>query len=202
MCMNTKDTYQVGPTSPLYGVVLADPPWRYKYSQSDNRKIENHYPTMSTEEICSLGIPSAENAVLFLWSTSPHLPDALRVMGAWGFEYKSSLVWDKVSMGCGYWARIQHELILIGTKGHFRAPSPSLRVRSVLRIPRTIHSRKPAEVRDMIARWYPHETKLEMFARERTPNWATWGNEVVCDVELGGNGFAGTVAGETERSSL
>lgn len=172
------------PTAIRFGVILTDPPWRYGFSKSAGRKIENHYPTMPIEEICALPVPSADDAVLFLWATAPLLEDALRVMREWGFAYKTNLVWDKVAMGCGYWARIQHELLLIGVKGKFSPPTPSLRARSVVRIPRTIHSRKPAEVRDMIARWYPNEKKLEMFARERVENWAPWGNEVESDVVI------------------
>jgi N6-adenosine-specific RNA methylase IME4 len=185
MVMNTIDTTQVGPESPRYGVVLADPPWRYaNSSKSYGRRIERHYQTMSTGDICALQIPSADDAVLYLWSTSPHLPDALRVMESWGFRYRSSLVWDKLKMGCGYWARIRHELLLVGTKGKFHPPPPALRVPSVLAIPRTIHSRKPAVVRDLIASWYPGERKIELFARERAKGWDCWGNEVGCDVDV------------------
>lgn len=176
----------VVPSPIRFGVILADPPWRYRDCKSRSRRIENHYPTMPTEEICALGVPSDDDAVLYLWSTSPHLPDALRVMGAWGFSYRTSLVWDKLRMGCGYWARIQHEMLLVGIKGSFRPPIPSLRIRSVLSIPRTIHSRKPPEVRDLISSWYPNERKLEIFARERITGWSAFGNEVESDVELCG----------------
>jgi N6-adenosine-specific RNA methylase IME4 len=175
MGMNTIDTEQARPAAPRYGVVLSDPPWRYRVCKSRNRAIENHYPTMSTYDICALDVPSDEDAVLYLWSTSPHLPDALRVMEAWGFTYKTSLVWDKVKLGMGYWVRGQHELLLVGVKGDFR---------SVMTIPRTTHSRKPHEVRDLIARWYPDARKLEMFAREKVENWAAWGNEVECGVVI------------------
>ena len=167
-----------------YGVVLADPPWRYRVCRSRSRRIENHYPTMPTDDICALRVPSDDNAVLYLWATAPMLEDALRVMGAWGFAYKSCLVWDKVRLGMGYWFRGQHELLLVGTKGRFRPPIPSLRISSVLSIPRTIHSRKPAKVRELIARWYPDERKLEMFAREKAENWDAWGNEVEGDVAI------------------
>ena len=167
-----------------YSVVLADPPWRYAFSMSRRRTIEKQYPTMSTDDICRMEVPSAKDSVLFLWATAPKLEDALRVLNAWGYRYKSHIVWDKIKIGMGYWARGQHELLLVGTKGKVSPPSPSLRVRSVLRIPRTIHSRKPAEIRDMISRWFPNEKKLEMFARERVENWDAWGNEVECDIEL------------------
>ena len=189
--MTSEGDQRLAPSAIRYGVVLADPPWRYAFSKSDSRKIENQYPTMPTDDICAMQVPSEENAVLYLWTTAPKMEDALAVMKAWDFEYKTNLIWDKVKMGCGHWARIQHELLLVGTKGSFRPPIPSLRVRSVLRIPRTIHSRKPAEVRELIARWYPEERKLEMFAREKTENWDAWGNEVESDVAIN----AGTAGG-------
>ena len=201
--MNRQDTTRTGRTAPAvvqgsapsairYGVILADPPWRYR-DCPPSRRIENHYPTMPIDEICALHVPSGDNAVLYLWSTAPMLEDALRVMGAWGFAYKSCLVWDKVRQGMGYWFRGQHELLLVGTKGRFRPPIPSLRVGSVLSIPRTIHSRKPSKIRDLIARWYPGERKLEMFAREKVEDWDAWGNEVESDVAIGAGAVSGPV---------
>ena len=166
-----------------YGVILADPPWRYSNSSPTyGRRIERHYPTMPMEEICALQVPSASNAVLYLWATAPLLQDAILVMEAWGFKYKSHAVWDKCRVGMGYWFRGQHELLLIGVKGKVHPPIPSLRVPSVFRSKRTKHSRKPAEIRNMIACWFPNERKLEMFAREKTEGWDVFGNEVESDV--------------------
>lgn len=203
MGMNTTHTTQVGPASLRYGVVLADPPWRYaNSSKTYGRRIERHYPTMPTDGICALNVPSADDSVLFLWATAPLLQDAIRVMEAWGFAYKSHAVWDKVKFGMGYWFRGQHEMLLVGTRGKFRAPAPSLRVRSVLRIPRTVHSRKPAEVRDLIASWYPDERKLELFARERAKGWDCWGNEVGYDTAITSrtSGSPAAVTGSREPS--
>jgi len=172
-----------------YQVVYADPPWRYDFSKSDSRKIENQYPTMSTLEICAMRVPTAPDAVLFLWGTAPKLKDALAVMEAWGSEYKSHLIWDKVKIGMGYWARGQHELLLVGTKGKFPPPPAGMRIGSVIRIPRTIHSRKPAAIRDWITKWYPEMRRLELFARQRIRGWDVFGNEVSSDVDVGnGNG--------------
>ena len=92
-----------------FEVVYADPPWRYDFSKSDSREIENQYPTMTVDEICALKIPSAKNSVLYLWATAPKLREALQVMAAWGFEYKSHGIWDKEIIGMGYWFRGQHE---------------------------------------------------------------------------------------------
>lgn len=163
----------------LYDVIYADPPWRYGFSRSKSRKIENQYPTMTVEEICALEVPAKEDAVLYLWATAPKLREALRVMDAWGFEYKTHAVWDKEKIGMGYWFRGQHELLLVGTKGHFSPPRVEARSCSVFRIPRSqIHSRKPEVIRDLIMNWFPDADRLEMFARERVDGWDAWGNEV------------------------
>lgn len=106
-----------------YGVIYADPPWRYD-DATPNRAVENHYPTMSNEEICALPVPAADDCVLYLWATAPKLREALEVMEAWGFNYRTHAIWDKVKIGMGYWFRGQHELLLIGTRGDVRTPPP------------------------------------------------------------------------------
>jgi N6-adenosine-specific RNA methylase IME4 len=168
----------------LYQVLYADPPWRYDFSQSDSRKIENNYPTMSMEEICAIKIPTDKNAVLYLWATSPKLLEALEVMKSWGFTYKSHAVWDKEKIGMGYWFRGQHELLLVGTKGDFSPPPATLRISSVIRKIRGIHSRKPFEVIEHISQCYPNLKKIELFARLKWPNWDSWGNTVANDIEI------------------
>ena len=167
-----------------YQVIMSDPPWRYDFSKSNSRQIENQYPTMTTEDICAIKVPSADNAVLYLWATAPKLEDALLVMKSWNFRYVSHFVWDKVNIGMGFWARGQHELLLVGVKGSFSPPPPSMRIGSVIRIKRGVHSKKPDEIRNLIACWYPKESKLEMFARQVTFGWSIFGNQVVSDVEI------------------
>ena len=167
-----------------YQVILCDPPWRYDFSPSRSRRIENQYPTMPTEAICRMEVPSAKDAVLFLWATAPKLEDALLVMKRWGFRYKSHFVWDNVKLGMGYWARGQHELLLVGVKGKFSPPAPSLRIGSVYKSSRGRHSEKPEGIRSLIASWYPAERKLELFARCKTADWDAFGNEIVSDVEI------------------
>ena len=161
-----------------FEVVYADPPWRYDFSKSDSREIENQYPTMTVDEICALKIPSAKNSVLYLWATAPKLREALQVMAAWGFEYKSHGIWDKEIIGMGYWFRGQHELLLVGTKGKFSPPPQPLRIGSVIRERRSKHSKKPNAVRDLIASWFPDKNRVELFARQETVGWSVWGNEV------------------------
>ena len=161
-----------------FDVVYADPPWRYGFSKSDSRKIENQYPTMSLAEICALNVPSAKDSVLYLWTTAPKLLEGLEVMKAWGFEYKTQAVWDKEKIGMGYWFRGQHEILLVGTKGKFSPPQQSARTGSVYRFRRGQHSKKPDEVRELISTWFPNASRLEMFCRFPALGWTIWGNEV------------------------
>lgn len=161
-----------------YTVILADPPWRYEHSKAHNRTIENHYPTMPLDEIKAIKVPAAENAVLYLWATAPKLPEALEVMGAWGFEYKTNMTWDKVHIGMGFWARGQHELLLIGTKGKVKPPSQSARVRSVYSEARTKHSKKPDYFNELLEKQFPDGRFWELFARRKySDKWTVWGNE-------------------------
>ena len=180
-----------------YQIIYADPPWRYgvdgQYVEP-SRAIENQYPTMSLDEIKALKIPAEKNSVLFLWTTTAKLSESLEVMKEWGFFYKSSLIWDKVNLGMGFWFRGQHEFLLVGVKGKFSPPPQSLRIRSIYQERKTEHSKKPRKIRKLISLWYPECSKLELFARPNDPKdlwnkssfdgWDTWGNEVKKDIEL------------------
>jgi len=168
-----------------YDVIYVDPAWRYDFSKSDNRKIENQYPTMDLNEICLLNVPSKKNCVLYMWATAPKLLEAIKVINAWGFQYKTQAIWDKGIIGMGYWFRGQHEILIVATKGKFPPPDSSLRISSVIKEKRTKHSKKPIYIRDMIEKWYPNAEKLEMFARESSKKWDVWGNEVENSINLG-----------------
>jgi len=163
-----------------YPVIYADPPWRYEHVKTDNRRIENHYPTMDLDEICALPVSdiATPDSVLFLWTTSPKLAESMRVIEAWGYTYRTCMVWDKDRIGMGYYARQQHELLLIATRGSVPVPEPENRPPSVIRIRRDDeHSSKPTEFYTMIERMYPELRKLELFARNRRNGWAAWGNQ-------------------------
>jgi N6-adenosine-specific RNA methylase IME4 len=161
-----------------YDVVLADPPWKYDFAPSSSTQIEQHYDTMETEDICKLKIPSANNSVLFLWATAPKLEHGLKVLNAWGFEYKTCGVWDKITKGMGYWFLGQHELLLIGTKGNFSPPETSNRVSSVYSEKKGKHSKKPDYYYQLIERMFPNGKYLELFARKKYDDkWTVWGNE-------------------------
>jgi len=164
----------------LFNVILADPPWQYDFSLTVNREIENHYPTMTLEEIKAVKVPAARDAVLFLWVTAPKLIEGLEVMSAWGFEYRTCAVWDKEVIGMGYWFRNQHELLIVGTRGNPFVPAPENRFPSVIRAKREEHSRKPEVVYEMIEKMLPGCKYLELFARQQRTGWTAWGNE--CDL--------------------
>jgi len=163
-----------------FGVVYADPPWRYEHPMSDSRRIENQYPTMSLDDICALPVAeiATPDAILFLWATSPKLEEAMRVIRHWGFTYRTSLVWVKDRIGMGYYARSRHELLLIATRGDPPAPPVSARQDSVIEAPRQGHSRKPDAIYSRIETMYPDLSKIELFARNARPGWTVWGNEV------------------------
>ena len=162
-----------------FNVIYADPPWQYDFSETDSRQIENQYPTMSVEEISELKVPAYDNAVLYLWATAPKLREALKVVESWGFEYKTNLIWDKQTIGMGYWFRGQHELLLVATKGEFSPPEESLRVPSVFSERKTKHSKKPSKFHEWIELWYPNEKYLELFARNKySDKWTVYGNQL------------------------
>jgi len=162
-----------------FDVIYPDPPWRYEVGgTTPSREVENQYPTMALEEICSLPVPSADSAVLFLWTSVPKTEEALQVLKAWNFVYRSHAIWDKELIGLGHWLRIQHELLLVGSKGSFPTPAPRNRVSSVIRSKRTRHSEKPDLVYNLIEGMYPQGHYLELFARVTRPGWTSWGNEL------------------------
>lgn len=166
-------------TDARYPVLYADPPWRYDYAETENRAIENQYPTMTIEDICALpvGDLATPDAILFLWGTSPKLVEALRVIEAWGFTYRTCAVWDKQKIGMGYYFRQQHELLLVATRGSIPAPPPDQRPSSVFSQARTEHSAKPAQFAEWIETMYPTLPRMELFCRSPRNGWATWGNQ-------------------------
>lgn len=169
-----------------FKVCYADPPWPNQ--QVGARGAINHYDLMTLDAIKAMPIAELmdENSTLLLWTTNAALPDALDVMKAWDFEYKTNAVWDKYFMGLGTWFRGSHELLLHGVRG--RAPFKFHGQRSTLLFPRTTHSTKPSEAIPMIERILDGPY-LELFARQR-PNshadWSVWGNEVESDITIPG----------------
>ena len=136
---------------------------------------------MSLQDIKDLPVQDGcnEDALLFMWTSSPHLPQALSVMEAWGFKYATiAFVWDKQKVNPGSYTMSQVELCLVGKRGKIPQPRGTRNERQFLSEMRGRHSEKPSEVRDRIARMFPEQPKLEMFARQKTPGWEAWGNEI------------------------
>lgn len=168
------------PTNKFYPVILADPPWHYTFG-NEERNIQINYPTMKHEDICNLPIDkiSTKDALLFLWTTSPKLHEAMQVLEAWNFTYKTCAVWVKNRPITGYYFRQQHELLLIATKGK-GIPTPKAENRPVSIIPGLVraHSQKPDELYDIIEKMYPELNKIELFARNKREGWDAWGNQI------------------------
>lgn len=169
-----------------YGVIYADPEWRFEVYNRDtgmDRAADNHYPTSTTEAICARPVAgiAADDCVLFLWATVPMLPDALTVMRAWLFDYKSHCIWAKDRIGTGYWFRNQHELLLVGTKGNIPAPAMGTQIASLVDAPVGRHSEKPGIFYDLIEGYFPTLSKIELNARQSRPGWDAWGYEAVVE---------------------
>jgi N6-adenosine-specific RNA methylase IME4 len=167
-----------------FGLIYADPHWRFEvYSRETGleRDAANHYAVAPLEKIKNLAIPSiaAADCVLALWGTSPMIEHAFATMTAWGFTYRSQLVWVKDKIGLGFWFRGKHEILLIGTRGHPPAPAPGMNVPSVLVAKVREHSRKPDEAYEILEAYFPTVPKVELFARASTsrPGWEHWGAE-------------------------
>jgi N6-adenosine-specific RNA methylase IME4 len=163
-------------------IILADPPWDYEISAPgrEHSHPAQHYPVMSLADICALPVAelASESCVLFLWTTAPCREQAFEVIRAWGFAYKTSLVWDKEVMGMGHWVRGQHEDLLIASKGSPPLPPTESVPASVFRERRREHSRKPEASYRIIEAMYPDLPKIELFARQARSGWMAWGNEV------------------------
>lgn len=170
-----------------HGVIYADPPWAFKtYSDKGKGKSpDNHYVCQDIDWIKSLPVAdlAAPDCALFLWATWPMMREALDTIDAWGFKY-SGLAWEwikqnpetgKFAFGCGYGTRKNLEPCILARRGKPKILSRS--ERDFMFAPRREHSRKPDEARTRIERMYggPY---LELFARQETPGWSSWGNQV------------------------
>nr|DAV17440.1 MAG TPA: N6 adenosine methyltransferase subunit [Caudoviricetes sp.] len=172
-----------------YSVIYADPPWSYR--QGGRGAAKNHYDTMSAEQLCRMPVRDicTDDAVLFMWATFPNLPEALKVMQDWGFTYKTAaFVWVKQNkkssalfMGGGSYTRANGEVCLIGVSKNTKASRvvASHSVRQIIVAPVRHHSQKPSEARSRIRELMGVDRSyIELFARNTTPVWDVWGNEV------------------------
>ena len=174
---------------PRFGSILVDPPWRFSNSTGkvspEHRRL-HRYRTMSLAEIAAL--PVGELALpqshLYLWVPNALLAEGLQVLQAWGFTYKTNLVWYKTrrdggpdGRGVGFYFRNVTELLLFGTKGRLRTLAPGRRQVNLLPVSKREHSRKPEAFYDLIERCSPGP-RLELFARFHRDGWSQWGDEL------------------------
>lgn len=163
-----------------YRVFYADPPWKYGNTMPDYFDEQaHHYTLMTVREICQMPIAELcmDDAVLFLWVTSPILEEAFDVIRAWGFKYKASFVWDKIKHNMGHYNSVRHEFLLVCVRGSCQ-PDVQKLFDSVQSIERTRHSEKPPIFREIIDTIYPHGPRIELFARQTSEGWDTYGNEI------------------------
>ena len=180
-----------------FDLIYADPPWQFGFwsvKPHETRKTPNKYPVMDRAALCSLPVRilAASDSVLLLWATAPNLLDAIAVMEAWGFAYKTvAFTWVKVNanrdpfLGMGYYTRQNAELCLLGTRGE-PLPRRAHDVPSVILSRRREHSRKPDGAYDRIDRLFGTDLRrIELFARQAWPGWTAWGFDVPAAAPLG-----------------
>jgi N6-adenosine-specific RNA methylase IME4 len=175
--------------SKRYGLIYADPAWEFTVWEPEtgsDRAAANHYAVSKLAAIKSRDVQSiaADDCVLALWATVPMLPEALEVLEAWGFTYKSHAVWLKDRAGTGYWFRNVHELLLIGTRGEPVAPAMGTQWESAWDGKKfSEHSQKPVEAYEMLEIYFPNIPKIELDARAARDGWDRWGAEAPVDME-------------------
>ena len=181
-----------------FDIIYADPPWDYGGKMQFDRssiKSENKgwkkdifisaanfkYPTIKTKDLMKIPISSiaANNCLLFMWVTNPHLAQGIELGKAWGFEYKTvAFVWDKMNHNPGQYTLSNCELCLVFKKGKIPTPRGARNIQQLVRVPRTDHSRKPIEVLHNIEKMFPTQKKIELFARHKPAGWSVWGLDV------------------------
>lgn len=197
----TNDRLELFPPLPTekHSIIYADPPWDYggklqfdksstsKDKLDPNRKIfissaSFKYPTLKTKDLMRLPISdiAEDDCLLFMWSTNPHLAQAIELGTAWGFEYKTVVfVWDKMIHNPGQYTLSNCELCLLFKRGRIPRPRGARNVQQLIRSPRRKHSVKPDEVRDAIVKMFPEQSKIELFARRESEGWSEWGLDVL-----------------------
>ena len=170
----------------MYSIVYADPPWSYGKPQhggagkSSTGGAHTHYQVMALESIKEIPVSDwcNDDALLFMWTSSPHLQQAMGVIEAWGFKYATiAFVWDKQKVNPGSYTMSQIEICLVAKRGKIPQPRGARNIRQFVSEMRGRHSAKPAEVRSRIDQMFPDHKKLEMFARTIVDGWDAWGDE-------------------------
>ena len=171
-----------------YGIIYADPPWDYKgqtqhagNKSSDTGGAAKHYETVTLEQLKNLPVLSIteDDCLLFMWSSSPHLDQAIELGKAWGFNWATvGFIWDKKRVNPGFYTMSQCELCLIFKRGKIPTPRGRRNIYQYVDAMRTKHSEKPEAVRTRIELMFPVQKKIELFARKKYNGWDVWGNEI------------------------
>ena len=171
------DLHDLATAGAKFGSIYADPPWLYD-NQGTRASTGNHYDGLTVDQLCELPVKqlAADDAHLHLWTTNAFLFEAPRIFAAWGFEFRSSMVWVKPQMGIGNYWRNSHEFLLTAIRGDAKRFNDHS-IMSWLECDRGQHSAKPEQVRSFIERASPGPY-LEMFGRRVAPGWTTWGNQI------------------------
>lgn len=168
-----------------FEIIYADPPWDYKGQlqhagprSRDTGGAARHYPTVTLDMLCALDVPriTARDSLLFMWSSNPHLDQAIALGKAWGFAWATvAFVWDKQRVNPGFYTMSQCELCLVFKNGRIPSPRGARNVRQLVSVKRGAHSHKPSEVRKRIDSMFPSARKIELFARASAKGWTSWG---------------------------
>ena len=175
-----------------YNIIYADPPWQFNSRVHQEKRgfthsLEKHYSTMTEQEICFLPVQDIadDNCILFMWVTDSHLKQALNVINAWGFTYKTiGFTWVKQYASGSYcynfspYVLKSTEICLIATKGKLKEIKERNNIKGLVFAERTKHSKKPQEVSKRITEMCKDLPKIELFARDQTAGWDVWGNEI------------------------
>jgi N6-adenosine-specific RNA methylase IME4 len=184
-----------------FDIIYADPPWDYggklqfdKSSKSSEEiDLEKEifissatfkYPTLKIKQLMQMPIESIANddCLLFMWTSNPHLAQAIELGKAWGFEYKTvAFVWDKMVHNPGQYTLSYCELCLVFKRGKIPKPRGARNMKQLVKAPRGKHSEKPQEVIQSIQKMFPTQKRIELFARQRTDDWSVWGLDVIID---------------------
>lgn len=182
-----------------FDIIYADPPWYYngklqfdKSSKSaDKIDLSRNifisaaafkYPTLKISELAEIPVDqiAKDDCLLFMWSTSPHLSQAIELGNAWGFEYKTvAFVWDKMIHNPGQYTLSNCELCLLFKKGRIPRPRGARNIQQLIRAQRHGHSEKPLQVIHAIEKMFPYQERIELFARRRSPGWQAWGLDML-----------------------
>ena len=168
-----------------YSIIYSDPAWDYKGQKQHNKKESNksvidHYPTLTLKELKNIKVETIteDDCLLFMWTSSPHLDQAIDLGKSWGFNYITiAFVWDKQKVNPSYYTMSQVEICLLFKKGKIPQPRGKRNIRQFISSCREKHSKKPDEIRDRINEMFPEQSKIELFARDTYIGWDKWGNE-------------------------